>query len=134
MALKALCVIKQAATCDVLLGVLPRMIHGEDLTIDRPDNGADASDREQEGSEKHVGTLYTTAPLMSTAVPGSEFHVPGHYGLLPIANRLPAPRTYMTPSERAGVAINNSPIELVARCSKVGPARTTSMSPSSFDR
>ena len=36
-------------------------------------------------------------------------------GFRPIANRLVAPRTYITPSDNAGVAINNSPIELVER-------------------
>ena len=34
---------------------------------------------------------------------------------LPIANRLAAERTKSTPSDNAGVAISNSPIELVAR-------------------
>ena len=42
-----------------------------------------------------------------------------YLGVRPIANRLAAPRTYMTPSESAGVAISSSPIELVAMCSKV---------------
>lgn len=53
---------------------------------------------------------------------------------LPMANRLEDPRTYITPSERAGVAITVSPTELVDKCTNVGPAWTTSISPSSFDR
>ena len=36
------------------------------------------------------------------------------YFLRPIAKRLAADRTYITPSDKAGVAINNSPIEFVA--------------------
>ena len=36
------------------------------------------------------------------------------YFLCPIAKRLAADRTYITPSDKAGVAINNSPIEFVA--------------------
>jgi hypothetical protein len=32
----------------------------------------------------------------------------------PIANRLDDERTYITPSDKAGVAINSSPIEFVA--------------------
>jgi len=37
------------------------MIHGQDLAVGRRNKGSNASDREQEGSEKHVGTFYTTA-------------------------------------------------------------------------
>jgi len=39
---------------------------------------------------------------------------PGNYFLRPIAKRLSAERTYITPSDNAGVAISNSPIEFVA--------------------
>ena len=52
----------------------------------------------------------------------------------PTANRLCADRTYITPSDKAGVAINNSPIELVAMCAYFRPAVMTSISPSSFER
>ena len=55
------------------------------------------------------------------------------YVLRPIANRLCTERTYMTPCDSAGVAINNSPMEFVAICLKVGPAWTTEISPSSLD-
>ena len=34
--------------------------------------------------------------------------------LRPMANKLEDPRTYITPSDRAGVAIKSSPMELVA--------------------
>ena len=37
------------------------------------------------------------------------------YLFLPIANKLADDRTYITPSDNAGVAINNSPIEFVPR-------------------
>jgi hypothetical protein len=53
---------------------------------------------------------------------------------LPMANSVDVARTYMTPSDSAGVAISISPIALVATSLKTGPASTTSMSPSSFDR
>ena len=52
----------------------------------------------------------------------------------PIAKSVETPRTYMTPSESAGVAISISPIEFVAMCLNEAPASTTSISPSSFDR
>ena len=52
----------------------------------------------------------------------------------PTANRLCADRTYIAPSDKAGVAINNSPIELVAMCAYFRPAVMTSISPSSFER
>src|SRR5688572_21452077 len=52
----------------------------------------------------------------------------------PTANRLCADRTYITPSDKAGVAINNSPIELVAMWAYFRPAVMTSISPSSFER
>lgn len=54
--------------------------------------------------------------------------------LRPIATRLDTDRTYITPSDSAGVAISSSPIELVAMCENVSPAPITSISPSSFDR
>jgi len=37
-----------------------------------------------------------------------------HFFLLPTANRLSAERTYITPSDNAGVAIKSSPIVFVA--------------------
>src|SRR5262245_29730838 len=52
----------------------------------------------------------------------------------PTANRFCADRTYITPSDKAGVAINNSPIELVAMCAYFRPALMTRISPSSFER
>jgi len=52
----------------------------------------------------------------------------------PIANTLAAVRTYMTPPDKAGVAISSSPIELVATCANFCPAAMTSISPSSFER
>lgn len=52
---------------------------------------------------------------------------------LPIANKCCAPRTYMTPSESAGVAISDSPIAFVASALNSGPAARTMMSPSSPD-
>src|SRR5262245_9218419 len=52
----------------------------------------------------------------------------------PTANKLDAERTYITPSDSAGVAISNSPIELVAMWLNFSPAEITSISPSSFER
>jgi hypothetical protein len=52
----------------------------------------------------------------------------------PIANRLAADRTYITPSESAGVAMRSSPIEFAPRCLNTGPAATTIISPSSLER
>jgi hypothetical protein len=54
--------------------------------------------------------------------------------LRPIAKRLRAVRTYITPSDSAGVAISSSPIAFVAISLNPGPAVTTRMSPSSFER
>src|SRR5262245_3909238 len=54
--------------------------------------------------------------------------------LRPTANRLCEERTYITPSDKAGVAISNSPIELAPRYSNFRPAAMTSISPSSFER
>jgi hypothetical protein len=59
---------------------------------------------------------------------------PARYLFRPTANTLCADRTYITLSESAGVAINNSPIEFVPRFSNFRPAAITSMSPSSFDK
>ena len=56
------------------------------------------------------------------------------YFFLPIAKRLAFERTYITPSDKAGVAISSSPIELVAMWLNFSPAETTSISPSSFDK
>lgn len=50
-----------------------------------------------------------------------------------MAKRLAADRTYITPSDKAGVAIKSSPIELVAMCSNSRPAATTIISPSSLE-
>src|SRR6185295_17724829 len=68
---------------------------------------------------------------------GSHFmHMLGfsHYRFRPIANKLADERTYITPSDNAGVAINNSPIEFVARCLNFSPAPMINISPSSFER
>ena len=46
---------------------------------------------------------------------------------------LAAERTYILPSDSAGVAISSSPMELVARCRNSRPAAITSISPSSLD-
>jgi hypothetical protein len=54
------------------------------------------------------------------------------YRVAPIANRVCKPRTYITPRDRAGVAISSSPIALVAMWRNSRPAETTSISPSSF--
>jgi hypothetical protein len=51
-----------------------------------------------------------------------------------MADRLAAVRTYITPSESAGVAISSSPIEFVAICLNGDPAATTNISPSSLER
>src|SRR3569832_2069349 len=56
------------------------------------------------------------------------------YLLRPMAKRLWEERTYITPSERAGVAMSNSPIEFVAMWLNFSPADTTRISPSSIDR
>jgi hypothetical protein len=53
---------------------------------------------------------------------------------LPIANRLLDDRTYMAPSDSAGVAIRSSPMAFVATCRNSRPAAITRISPSSFDR
>ena len=47
----------------------------------------------------------------------------GRYGLRPIANRLSDERTYITPSDNAGVAISISPIEFVADGVNFPPGR-----------
>jgi hypothetical protein len=69
-------------------------------------------------------------PLSKTAF-RSSVHDP-HF--VPIANTLPAPRTYRTPLDNAGVAITSSPIALVATWRNSRPAPTTMIWPSSFDR
>ena len=56
------------------------------------------------------------------------------YGRPPTANRPPEDRTYITPSDSAGVAISSSPIEFVAMWRNSGPAATTMISPSSPER
>src|SRR6185295_123511 len=56
------------------------------------------------------------------------------YRFRPIANKLADERTYNTPSDSAGVAINNSPIEFVARWLNFSPAAMINISPSSFER
>jgi hypothetical protein len=53
---------------------------------------------------------------------------------VPMANTADADRTYMTPSESAGVAMRSSPIRFVAISRNSRPAATTSISPSSFER
>ena len=79
-----------------------------------------------------VKRLMDPAPIENLAQ-GSLFIVFTHrFG--PTANRLCADRTYITPSDKAGVAINNSPIELVAMCAYFRPAVMTRISPSSFER
>src|SRR5678815_6184212 len=54
------------------------------------------------------------------------------YFLRPMANRLWDERTYITPSDSAGVAISNSPIEFVAMWLNFSPAEMTSISPVSY--
>lgn len=51
-----------------------------------------------------------------------------------IANRWYWPRTYIVPSDSAGVAITTSAMSLVASASYLGPARMTKMSPSSLGK
>ena len=48
--------------------------------------------------------------------PGHVYEERHGYYLRRIANKLADERTYMTPSDNAGVAISNSPMEFVARC------------------
>src|SRR5262245_46103539 len=73
---------------------------------------------------------------VATDLPETEEQIRAHASrtqpyFAPMANSVLAPRTYITPSDSAGVAINVSPIAFVARSLKVVPASTTSMSPSS---
>ena len=56
------------------------------------------------------------------------------YRRFPIANSVRDERIYIAPSDSAGVAMSGSPIEFVAMCVNVGPAATTSISPSSLDK
>jgi hypothetical protein len=104
---------------------LPRHIFWRQL--DRPDSWF----RERRHTR---GPLPYAAPLGSrlSQQTGSSKNTP--YFFRPTANTLCAERTYITPSESAGVAINNSPIEFVPRNSNLRPAAITSMSPSSFDK
>ena len=81
-----------------------------------------------------AGTNSTVTTRLLAARIGAAIDRARGYVLRPIANRLCTERTYMTPCDSAGVAINNSPMEFVAICLKVGPAWTTEISPSSLDR
>ena len=58
----------------------------------------------------------TTCILFPLSEKERSWSVPIHFTHCfgPTANKLCADRTYITPSDKAGVAINNSPIELVA--------------------
>jgi len=81
-----------------------------------------------------AGTNSTVTTRLLAARIGAAIDRARGYVLRPIAKRLCTERTYMTPCDSAGVAINNSPMEFVAICLKVGPAWTTEISPSSLDR
>ena len=84
------------------------------------------------GSEASGTAVPLVAPLRSYTQ--WEYFFCSSYGLRAIANTLADDRTYITPSDSAGVAINSSPIEFVAMCANLGPAAMTSISPSSFER
>jgi hypothetical protein len=67
-----------------------------------------------EGGDYAMG-LHTLGANLSRAAPSSFFMLSNFAQCLrPTANRLADERTYITPSDKAGVAISISPIEFVA--------------------
>ena len=107
-----------------------KLLEEHELTLDHFHTGGRVGDIDDPGRR------HGEADQHEQDDPGPQGDARRHYfpAGRPIAKRLRAVRTYMTPPESAGVAISSSPIGLIAISLNSSPAETTTMSPSSFDR